>query len=84
MLQSGSCTLADVIYTKARHFEQRVRARDPNAIKAVEEIWAQLEQPLLLLAFWFYPSYKAYVDNLNVTEFEIERFVMEYAKRWGL
>lgn len=63
VLQGGNCTRADVAYTKIRHFEKLVAAGKLRDIQALESHWSQLEQPLILLAYFSFQTTSSSVPN---------------------
>lgn len=45
--------------------------------------WFKMEQPLLLIAFYFHPKYRKLAVNMHLSEADVSGFLKQYSQRWS-
>lgn len=86
LMQGGTCTLADVMYSTGRAFQAMEDAGETQLSAGLEKRFEQYELPLLFLALWLHPRYKSFAMKMlsaGVVEFsDVRSWVDEYLRRW--
>jgi hypothetical protein len=86
VLQSGSCTVADVLYSYGRLYQALANTPEYDVVAAMEARFCRYEFPLLYVGMLLHPAYRALALKLvsagAVSGMRVRMWIDGYFSRW--
>lgn len=82
VLQGRGKSLADVMYCRCRQFLKLWEAGENIVVGCLENRWRLTGLPLMLMTFYFFPAYREFEIQMEISKENIAKIVGRYASRW--